>query len=230
MSRTAFWVAWRTGLRRALVPRALGTVAIAWALAAVAALAEKRWSLSGAAGRALAGQVFGVLLPFALLALSTRILSPTRLETATSALARFGASRRVIASGFITASIGVGAFVAAVAAALTAILGHDPTAPPIAVDALTSAWVGALAASAYAAFFALGSTFGSKGGGRFLSLGLDFVLGSTSGAAALFVPRAHAQNLLGGQPPLLLGQPASAALLAMMAIAYAWAAVARCAP
>jgi len=213
-----------------LVPRALLVIAGAWGVAAVAAVTEKRGSPSGAAGRALEGQVFGVLLPFVLLALSTRVLSPLRLDLTTAPLARFGASRRVVASGLIATSMGVGAFVAASAAALTAILGHDPTAPPIAVDALTSAWVGALAASAYAAFFALGSTVGAKGGGRFLSLGLDFVLGGTSGAAALFVPRAHAQNLLGGAPPLMLSQPASAALLAAMALAFGAAAVARCAP
>jgi hypothetical protein len=205
-------------------------VALAWGLAAIVALAEKRASLFGAAERALEGQVFGFILPVALLWLSTRVLSPERLETSTSPLARFGLSRRAVALGVVSASMIVGAAVAGVAAAVTALLGHDPSAPPVALDAITSAWIGALTASAYAALFAFGATFGARGGGRYWALGFDFVLGSTSGVAALLTPRAHALNLLGGEPPLLLSQPTSAAFLAVIAAAFTLLAITRLAP
>ena len=69
----------------------------------------------------------------------------------------------------------VGAAVAGVSAAVTASVGHDPSAPPVAIDAITSAWIGALTASAYAALFAFGATFGARGGGRYLALGFDFI-------------------------------------------------------
>jgi hypothetical protein len=36
--------------------------------------------------------------------------------------------------------------------------------------------------------------------------------------------------LLGGEPPLLLGQPASAALLVLIAVVFTVLAVSRCAP
>jgi hypothetical protein len=230
VSRVGFSAGWQSGMDRALKPNALGVIVVAWGLAAMVALAEKRASLFGAAERALEGQLFGFILPVALFWLSTRVLSPERLDTSTSPLARFGVSRRAVALGVVSASMLVGAAVAGVAAAVTASVGHDPSAPPVALDAITSAWIGALTASAYAALFAFGATFGARGGGRYLALGFDFILGSTSGIAALLTPRAHALNLLGGEPPLLLSQPTSAALLVVLAAGFTSLAVARLAP
>jgi hypothetical protein len=226
---SGMFVGWRSGMRRVLVTRSLAAAMLTWGIAAVVASAEKHVAPFGAAGRALEGQVFGLILPLALLWTSTRVLEPVKLETATSSLARFGLSRRSVALGLILASMLAGAFLAAVAAAATAIFAHDPTAPSTAVDAITCSWIGALTAAAYAGLFALGATFGRRGGGRFAALGLDFILGNTSGFAAVLLPRAHAQNLLGGEPPLLLGQPASAALLVFLATAFAALAAARCA-
>jgi hypothetical protein len=217
-------------MRRVFVTRSLAAAALTWALAAVVALAEKRIAPDGAAGRALEGQVFGLILPFALFFSSTRVLEPVKLETATHALARFGLSRRWIALGLISASMVAGAVLAAVAAVLTALFAHDPTVPSIAADTFTCGWIGALTAAAYAGLFALGSTFGPRGGGRFAALALDFILGGTSGFASMLSPHAHAQNLLGGEPPLLLAQPASAALLVFIAAAFSGIAAARCAP
>jgi hypothetical protein len=48
--------------------------------------------------------------------------------------------------------------------------------------------------------------------------------------AALLAPRAHAQNLLGGEPPLLLSQPTSLALLVVIAAGFTSLALARCTP
>jgi hypothetical protein len=227
---TGFVAGLDSGTRRAFVPRALAGALLAWGLAALIAMAEKRAAPFGAAGRALEGQVFGLILPIALLWISTRVLEPRRLDASTSGLARFGLSRRTVGLGLIAASMLGGALVAAVAAATTALLAHDPSAPSIALDALTCTWIGALTAAAYAALFALGATFGKNGGGRYWALGFDFLFGGTSGVAALFVPRAHAQNLLGGEPPLLLSQPASAALLVVIAATFTTLALARCKP
>jgi hypothetical protein len=225
-----FLTGYRGGVRRAIAARSLATAVLAFGLVVLVAIAEKKSGIFGAANRALEDIVFSVILPVGLLWTSTRILEPLRLDVAVAPLARFGPSRRSVALGLIVASMLAGAAFAAVAAGATAILAHDPTAPPAALDAFTCAWIGALTASAYAALFALGATFGARGGGRFWALALDFVLGSTGGFAALIVPRAHALNLLGGEPPLLLSQPASAALLATIAVAFTALALARCAP
>src|SRR5687767_2722239 len=82
--------------------------------------------------------------------------------------------------------------------------------------------------SAYAALFAFGATYGAQGGGRWWSLAADFLLGSTSGVGALLAPRAHIENLLGGQPPMLLSQPASAASLGAIGVAFTLLALLRC--
>ena len=121
-----------------------------------------------------------------------------------------------------------GAVLAAVAGGVTALVAHDPTAPAVGFDVYTSAWIGALAACAYGALYALGATFGARGGGRYWALGFDLLFGGTSGVAALLAPRAHAQNLLGGEPLLLLPQPASAALLVVLAALFTSLALARC--
>jgi hypothetical protein len=230
VNRAGFLAGWRSGVRRATATGALAVAALAWGLSTLVAVAEKQTALYGAAGRALEGQVFGFIVPLALLWISVRVLEPLRLETAASPLARFGLSRRAVALGLIAASMVAGALVAAICAAITAFAAHDPTAPALAFDLYTSAWIGALTACAYAGLFALGATFGQKGGGRYWALGFDLLFGGTSGVAALFAPHAHAQNLLGGEPPLLLSQPSSAALLCLIAAAFTSLALARCTP
>jgi hypothetical protein len=230
VNRAAFLAGWRNGLQRALATNALAVVVLAWGFSSLAAVAEKRTALFGAAGRALEGQVFGFIVPVALLWISMHVLEPARLDTSASPLARFGQSRRTVALGLIAASMVTGALVAAVAAAITAAAAHDPTAPSLALDLYTCAWIGALTACAYAGLFALGATFGPKGGGRYWALGFDLLFGGTSGVAALLAPRAHAQNLLGGEPPLLLSQPSSLALLVVIAAGFTSLALARCRP
>jgi len=217
-------------MRNATATRSLVGAGLTLIVVALIALAEKQVSVFGAASRALEDRVFGLLLPFVLLYTSTRILQPVRLEDAATPIARFGFSRRVVGLGMIAASMVASGALAAIAGAEAAVLAHDLTAPSPALDAFTCAWIGALTGFAYAGLFALGATFGARGGGRFWALGLDFVLGATSGFAAVLVPHAHAQNLLGGEPPLLLGQPASAALLVALAIGFTVLALARSSP
>jgi hypothetical protein len=218
------------GIRNATAPRPLFGALFTLVAVALIALAEKQAGAFGAANRALEGMVFGLILPFVLLYVSTRVSGPTRLQDAATPIARFGFSRRSVGLGMILASMVAGGALAAVAAAEAALLAHDPSAPPAALDAFNCAWIGALTGSAYAGLFALGATFGARGGGRFWALGFDFVLGATSGFAAVLMPRAHAQNLLGGEPPLMLAQPASAVFLAVLAVVFTALALARTSP
>jgi hypothetical protein len=145
-------------------------------------------------------------------------------------MARFGSSRRAIALGLIAASMLTGAVLAALGGAIIAIVAHDASAPPAPIDALTCTWIGVLAGSAYAAMFALGATFGARGGGRFWALVLDFVLAGTGTFAAVLVPHPHARNLLGGEPPLLFTQPLSMVSLLVLAAGFTALAIARTAP
>jgi hypothetical protein len=230
MNGIGFQAGFRTGMRNATAMRSLVGAIVTLGVVALISVAEKQVGVFGAASRALEDRVFGLLLPFVMLYASTRILEPVRLEDAATPIARFGFSRRSIGLGLIVASMVAGGALAAIAAAETALLAHDLTAPPLALDAFTCAWIGALTGCAYAGLFAFGATFGARGGGRFWALALDFVLGATSGFAALLFPRAHAQNLLGGEPPLLLAQPASAALLVVLAIVFTSLALTRSTP
>jgi hypothetical protein len=81
----------------------------------------------------------------------------------------------------------------------------------------------------YAALFALGATFGARGGGRFVVLVLDLVIGDAAFALpSLATPSAHAQNLLGGAAPYGIAQSASALALVVLAIGFTLAALRRC--
>jgi hypothetical protein len=122
------------------------------------------------------------------------------------------------------------AVLASTASVTAAILAHDPTAPAMQLDAISCAWIGALGATAYAAIFAFGATFGANGTGRWVALVADYALGSTSGIGALFAPRAHIQNLLGGEPPMFLGQSVSTACLGAIIVAFTTLALLRCPP
>jgi hypothetical protein len=219
-----------SGFARLTRGRTLLAAALALALVALTAIAEKRAALYGAASRVLEGEVFGLILPVVLVLASRRALAPTRLDAAATPLARFGLSRRTVAFGLVMASMLGAALLASSSAALAAVLAHDPTAPAIRLDALSSAWIGALGGSAYAALFAFGASFGTHGGGRWWALAADLLLGSTSGVGALLAPRAHLENLLGGEPPMLLSQPASAACLGAIAIVFTVLALLRCPP
>lgn len=219
-----------SGLSRITRGRSLAGAATGLTLVALLAISERKAALYGAASRVLEREVFGWLLPVALMLASRRALAPMRLDRAATPLARFGPSRRAVALGLVVASMIGASALGSSAAAAAAVLAHDPTAPALPIDALSSAWIGALGAAAYAALFAFGATFGASGAGRWGALAADLILGSTSGVGALFTPHAHIQNLLGGEPPMLLAQPTSAACLGAIVIVFTTLALARCPP
>jgi hypothetical protein len=229
--RVAVGWGFRAGLRRARAPRSLLGAALVLGLVALLAYAERRAGLFGATSRALSDRVFGTVLPIALLAGSTRILLPVRLDQSSAAAARLGASRRAVALGTIVASMIALALFAALAASTAAWFAHDPTAPPRLEDCATSGWIGALTACAYAGLFAFGSTFGARGGGRLVALVCDLALGGAVAAVpSLLVPSSHAQNLLGGPAPLSIAQSTSALGLAALAAGFTVLALYRCPP
>lgn len=121
------------------------------------------------------------------------------------------------------ALVGVGAIACSVCgaalAAAVAALAHGPGDPPRVHDALTSAYVGGLGGAAYACWFTYGATFGRRGAGRPIALVVDWLVGAQGGFFALFTPRAHLRNLLGGAPPSQLSERASS--IALFAIAAA---------
>ena len=88
----------------------------------------------------------------------------------------------------------------------------------MALDALTSAYAGALGGAAYAAWLALGTALGRRGGGRAALLVVDWVLGAGTGATATITPRAHLRNLLGGTPPMNLSESSRACALVILTI------------
>ena len=76
-----------------------------------------------------------------------------------------------------------------------------------------------LGGAAYAAFFAAGSSFGKRGGGRLVALVVDVALGGGHGAAALVVPRGHVRSLLGGEAVMAMpGRGSALALVVMVGV------------
>lgn len=220
----------RVGLSELARVRTLVVAAGIVALAAAGAAAEKALDPAGSATRALEQIAFGFLVPLAAFGAVGAAIGPRRLDDAAAPLARFGMSRRQAALGLVLASTIAAALVACALAVATALFAHDPSAPPLAEDLASSAWIGLLAGAAYGALFALGATFGARGGVRTVILVADFVVVGSTGVAAALSPRAHALNLIGGPPPLAMSQPESAVALAVIALVAALLAVARCPP
>jgi hypothetical protein len=221
---------WRDGARRCARTGAVGWAAIALAAVWIGAFAEKRAALLGAANRALQGSAFGLVIPLLVFVAVAVIVGPVRLDHAASPIARFGHSRRQVAAGLALFAMAVGAAAAAALGAVSAIVAHDPTALPTAADAITAAWIGAVTGCAYAALFALGSTFGRRGGGRYLALACDFFVGASGTAMGVLLPRAHAMSLLGGEPILHLSQSASLVVLVLLSAVFGSLALWRCPP
>lgn len=192
---------------------------LGWITLAVGATLITRQSGGASADRAILG-VFG---PFVLPLLAYGIVAATfngqRVGTAGAPLRAYGARGGQIAVVSALVAMAATALLAALLAPSLVLLGHGPFDPPLGHDALTSAWIGALAGAAYAGFFTLGACLGKKGGGRGVFLFVNWVLGAGKGASALLVPYGHVRSLLGGDPVLALSQRGSALALAVIAVA-----------
>jgi hypothetical protein len=145
------------------------------------------------------GSLLGWCVPLIAYAAVSRACLRGRLDLAVSQLARHGVSRRGAAVGLLCAVMVPVASLSAGLSGTAALLAHGALTSFTLADAVTSAWIGALAGAAYVAWFGVGSLWGKKGGGRSLALLVDAVLGSTASLVALPWPRAHVRALLGGE-------------------------------
>jgi len=217
------------GQRRVSRARVLLAALAVVGFAAAVALAERQLDLLGAASRSLQGGAFGFIVPLATLGAVGLVLGNESVAAATTPLARFGISRRPLAFGLTAGALATASALAAAIAFTTALCAHDPWAPPLGQDLLSSTWIGALVGAAYAGLYSFGATFGRRGGGRGFVFLFDFVFGASGSALSVFAPRAHALHLLGGEPPLDgMSQGASAVVLAVMTVAGVAATLARC--
>ncbi len=182
------------------------------ALLVVATVIERRAGSAGAVFRVLGG-TFRLILPLVTFAVAAAATGHDRLREAVWPLARYGASRRRLAFGTVLAAAFASAALAAFFAVVSVVLAHGPGDPPLLRDAFQSAWIGALTASAYAAWFSFGAVFLRRGRGRWIPLVLDILFGASTGLLGAVFPRGNAANLLGGAAALQLSQPASSAVL-----------------
>jgi hypothetical protein len=212
-------------LRR--TPRAWLPVAL-WSLLAIAASSILRHAhVPSNASEALQAPFGTIALPLLSYAVVGATLGGDGLSRSTRSLVAFGAEPFRAA----LASIGVAALVAAtlssIVGLLVATLGHGDGDPPLVRDAFTTIWVAFLGGAAYAAAFALGASFGKRGGGRAVVLVLDWVFGSAGDTSGVITPRAHLRSLLGGDEVASLSGHASAVCLVLLAAAFAWLAARR---
>ena len=200
-----------TRSRRALL------ATLAWTtVSVVLAILARSSGFSHSADRVLLGAYGPVVLPLLCYMLVGAVVGGRSLASTVAPLTMLGAPPRlasllVVASGAAACAVAGG-----LAAALVALLAHGAADPPFWGDAAASAYVGALGGSAYGSWFALGASFGKRGGGRLACLAIDWVVGATDGGGALFTPRGHVRNLFGGSPPLNLSERASAGVLLLL--------------
>lgn len=207
-------------------PRALVGVG-GWALLAVAfALTARSRGSAHGADHALVGAYGALVLPLLVYALVGAVLggAARSLGGSTAPVVAFGASPARAAAITVGVAALASALAGGVLAAVVSVVAHGAGDPPLLVDALASAYAGALGGAAYAAWFSLGSAIGRRGGGRVVLLVVDWVLGAGAGAVSLVTPRAHARNLLGGTPPM--GWSGRASTVAIVVLALACAALA----
>ena len=200
-------------------PTALAAI-LGLALIAVATVIERRLGSAGAVDRVLGG-TFRLIIPLVTFGVAVAATGHDRLREAVWPLARYGAARRDIALGTVLCAMAASAALAALFAVVSVVLAHTPGEPPLLRDAFQSAWIGALTAAAYAAWFCFGAVFWKRGRGRWIPLLLDLLLGTSTGLFGAVFPRGNAQNLLGGAAALHLSQPASCGVLALSALGLA---------
>jgi hypothetical protein len=133
-------------------------------------------------------------------------------------LVAFGATPVRAALAIISVGAAACALVGGVLAAVVAVIAHGSADPPMARDAVTSAYVGAVGGIAYASWFGLGATLGRRSTGRTLLLLVDWGLGSPDSATSVLTPRGHLRSLLGGISPANLPQRSSALALMLLGI------------
>jgi hypothetical protein len=146
------------------------------------------------------------VLPVLAYLTSEAAFSGTRFGRSTRIVSRHGGSGRLAALGQAAALAGALAIGATCIACGVLVSAYPVSDPRLWTDLAATLPIALLAGVAYAAWYALASSFGREGGGRKWLLGCDWILGASSGVAALPWPRGHLRNLLGGTPILEMSQ------------------------
>jgi hypothetical protein len=207
-------------------PTALSAL-LGLSLVIVGAVIERRAGAAGAVDRTLSG-CFRLVIPLVSFGVAAEATGRGDLRSGVWPIARYGVSRREVALGLLAMAMVVSMALAALFAVASVALAHGPGEPPLLRDGLQCAWIGALTAGAYTAWFSLGATFFKLGRGRWVLLIADFLFGSSAGVLGALFPRGNAQNLLGGVAPMHLPQTASSAILLGSAVILTLLAALRC--
>jgi hypothetical protein len=208
-------------------PRAWAFGAGWCALALALAVSARTQGLAHGADHVLLDAYGAIVLPLLAFGLVGSLVGSSSLSANLAPLTAYGAPPVLAAATTLGVALVPCITLGAVLAALLAIVAHGSGDPPVARDALASAYAGALGGAAYASLFALGSSLGRRGGGRALLLVADWFFGAAGGVLSLVTPRAHLRNLLGGAAPMDLPGGASAAVLVLLTVAYLAATLAR---
>jgi hypothetical protein len=193
---------------------------VAWcALAAALAIAARRDGWLHGADRVLIGPYGSVVLPLLAYTVVGTVLGSQAFATTIAPLVALGAAPARATLVAVAVSVLACACLGALLGGGVALLAHGAGDPPRWRDAAATAYAGGLGGAAYAAWFSWGAAMTRRGFGRIVLLVVDGVFGAGDGATACVMPRAHLRNLLGGPPPMDLGQSASVvALLALTAV------------
>jgi hypothetical protein len=210
-------------------PRAWLTTGAWFVVGVTFALAARAAGSAHGADHVLVGVFGAAIVPLLAYATVGAALGRRSLAASGAPLVAFGAAPARVAAVSLSVAIVASALAGALTAVAIAMLAHGTGDPPLGRDAAASAYAGALGGAAYAAWFALGATFGKAGGGRFALLFVDWILDGMGGPFSIVCPRGHVRNLLGGAAPLDLPERASAIALVVLGLACAIAAVARAA-
>lgn len=170
-----------------------------------------------AVDRTLLGIASGIVLPLFGYALFDAVHRRETSLALVSPLARHGADRRSLALGVFVLLAAGSALAGLLFAELAVLAGRARGDAGLGAELFASAWSGACAGLGYSGLFAFASRWGRAG--RSWALAGDWVLGSGASFVALPWPRAHARNLLGGDPVQNLPQIVSALLLLTLAVA-----------
>ena len=202
-------------------PRAWVPIALWVGVAILGAVLVHTRGAAHASDHALLGAYSDIALPLLAYAIVSASLAGDGLVRSGRSLVAFGAHPAKVALGAIAVAVLVSALLAALTGAGVVLLTHGEGDPPLANDLLTTGWASLLGAAAYASWFCLGASFGARGGGRAVFLGIDWILGSGHGVIAALLPRGNLRNLLGGEAPLALSQGASVGMLVGLTVVLA---------
>jgi hypothetical protein len=195
---------------------------VAWcALSIALATSARVQGTPHGADRVLIDAFGAIVLPLLAFGLAGSLVGSSSLRSTVTPFAAFGASPVLVAAATLIVAVVATTVLGSALACVLAIIAHGPGDPPLARDALASAYAGALGGLAYGALFTMGASLGRRGGGRALLLVADWLLGLVGGAASLVTPRAHLRSLLGGAPAMDLPGGVSALVLLILAASYA---------